>query len=307
MKYINNLIIGSGISSFIYSEIVKQKQVIYTGKENKVLQSNNLYEYDSVGGNSNIWGGYINFKRHKKFLKNKRYKEIFEKNLFKINKIFKINSKFTNTYCITDKNKNIFRVDKKLFKGNLIEKKIFKISIKKNNIRLTSEDNKTIFVKKLILCAGNLNLIKLLYQSNLIYSTDIISFDDGPCNYVLNIFINQKKNYYIPMPLIKIFEKLLFKKSKLYKISNDSFILQKFSNKINKHKILCENLLKLKEKKIRYFLSNHVTNLRINNIPIRKFIKSKSKRINVFSSGTIKKYLPGPIIQDLIFDILINK
>ena len=123
MKYINNLIIGSGISSFIYSEIVKQKQVIYTGKENKVLQSNNLYEYDSVGGNSNIWGGYINFKRHKKFLKNKRYKEIFEKNLFKINKIFKINSKFTNTYCITDKNKNIFRVDKKLFKGNLIEKK----------------------------------------------------------------------------------------------------------------------------------------------------------------------------------------
>ena len=40
---------------------------------------------------------------------------------------------------------------------------------------------------------------------------------------------------------------------------------------------------------------------------IRKFIKKKSKKINVFCSGTIKKYLPGPIIQDLILDILQNK
>ena len=33
---------------------------------------------------------------------------------------------------------------------------------------------------------------------------------------------------------------------------------------------------KLFEKlKLRYFLSNHVANLRINNVPIRKFIKSK--------------------------------
>ena len=307
MKYINNLIIGSGISSFIYCQTVKQKLVIYSGKENRILQSSNLYEYDSVGGNSNIWGGYINYKRHKKFLKNKKYKEIFKKDLFKVSKIFKKNSKFKNTYCVTDKNKNIFRINKKLFSGCLIERKILKISIKKNNIRLISDDNKKIFTKKLILCTGNLNLIKLLHQSNLIHSKDIISFDDGSCNYVLNAFINQKKNYYIPMPLLKIFEKMIFKKSKSYQILSESCILQKFSNTTNKHKIICKDLLKLKKNKIRYFLSNHVTNLRINNIPIRKFIKSKSKRINVYSSGTVKKYLPGPIIQDLIFDILINK
>ena len=63
----------------------------------------------------------------------------------------------------------------------------------------------------------------------------------------------------------------------------------------------------MEENKIRYFLSNHIANLRVNNVPIRKFIKKKSKKINVFCSGTIKKYLPGPIIQDLILDILQNK
>ena len=50
-----------------------------------------------------------------------------------------------------------------------------------------------------------------------------------------------------------------------------------------------------------------ITNLRINNIPIRKFIHQKSKRIDVYCSGTVKKYLPGPIVQDLIFDIINNK
>ena len=43
---------------------------------------------------------------------------------------------------------------------------------------------------------------------------------------------------------------------------------------------------------------------KINNIPIRKFVNQRSKKINVFCSGTLKKYLPGPIIQDLIFDII---
>ena len=63
----------------------------------------------------------------------------------------------------------------------------------------------------------------------------------------------------------------------------------------------------MKNKKIRYFLSNHVANLRINNIPVRKFINQKSSKIKVFCSGTVKKYIAGPVIQDLIFDIVNNK
>ena len=147
-------------------------------------------------------------------------------------------------------------------------------------------------------------MIKLLFNSDLINNDDVVSFEDGSCNYVMNFFINQKKNYYIPMPIKFIVEKLFLNKASEYKLCRTSLILQKFSNTSNQREIFCSNLLNLNEKKIRYFLSNHVANLRINNIPIRKFIQNKSKRINIFCSGTVKRYLPGPIIQDLIFDIV---
>ena len=73
-----------------------------------------------------------------------------------------------------------------------------------------------------------LNLIKLLYNSELITETDLISFDDGKCTYVINFLINQRNNYYIPMPLKNIFEKLYLKKSKSYKMLKTSFFTKIF-------------------------------------------------------------------------------
>ena len=109
------------------------------------------------------------------------------------------------------------------------------------------------------------------------------------------------------MPINQIIQKLVFKKSNLYKIIGETLILQKFSGSVNRYNFKCKDILKMKSNKIRYFLSNHVANLRVNNIPIRKFIRLKSNKIDVFCSGTIKKYFPGPVVQDLIFDILNNK
>ena len=48
-----------------------------------------------------------------------------------------------------------------------------------------------------------------MHDSDLIKPNDTISFEDGSCNYVLNLFIDQNKNYYIPMPMRFIIEKLL--------------------------------------------------------------------------------------------------
>ncbi len=301
-----NIIIGSGMSAYIYYKDTTDKVKIYSGNNNRILKSRNLYEYDTIGGNSNIWGGYINYRRHKKLFKNNKYKNFFKKNYLKVNKIFKISSNFSNTHCIMNVEDEVFRVKKNFFQGNLIEENINNIQVEKNNILLWGKKKK-IITKNLILCVGNLNLINLLYKSKFINGNDIISFDDANCNYVLNFFINKKKNYYIPMPVSKILEKMIFSKSTTYKISNDSLILQKFSNIVKTHKFSCEDLLKMNKSKLRYFLSNHVVNLRVNNVPIRKFINSKSRKIKVFCSGTIKKYLPGPVIQDLIHDILNNK
>ena len=307
MIYIKKLIVGSGISSFIYFQSNSKKLRVLTSTLNKVLKSNNFYEYDSIGGNSNIWGGYINYKRHRYFLKNYKYKNLFNKKLFFLSKIFIDKSKYTNTYCITNKKKETFRIKKSFFENKLIEKKIKRIDIKNKNINLITDDKKNILTNKLVLCIGNLNLLKLMYESNWLKSNDIISFDDSSCSYVMNFFNNFKSNYYIPMPLFKIVEKLIFKKSKSYKVTGETFILQKFSGSVKNYKLKCDDILKMKKNKLRYFLSNHIANLRVNNIPIRKFIKKKSKKIDVFCSGTVKKYLPGPIIQDLIFDILNNK
>ena len=307
MNFINKIIIGSGISSFVYYKNNPKKIKVFSNPSEKVFKSGNFYEYDKIGGNSNIWGGYINLKRHKKFLKNKKYRNFVQKKFFNIKKIFKNNPIFENTYCLTSKNNNLFRIKKSFFKNNLIEKKICKINIQKNKIILTLQDRKTVQTNKLILCVGNLNLLKLLHESNLIRSKDVISFDDSSCNYVLNIFKNPKINYYIPMPVKQILEKLIFQKSKNYQITGETVFLQKFSKIKKKYNLSCESILKNKKYKLRYFLSNHLVNLKVNNIPIRKFIKRKTNKIDIYCSGTVKKYLPGPVVQDLIFDILTNE
>ncbi len=305
MTYIKNILLGSGMSSFVYFHIKKEKPKVMTGDNKKILKSKNFYEYEAFGGNSNIWGGYINFSRHKRFLKNRNYNKLFKKRLFKIKKIFSEKFHFSNTCNLVDKNDDIFRVKKENFKNKVLLSKIRKINIKKNIIELVS-DKKIYSTEKLTLCIGNLNLIKLLYNSEIINSRDIISFKDGNCTYVPNLLIDKKKNYYIPMPLFYIFEKLFMKKSKNYESIKSSLILQKFSSKIQNIEISCKDLMKMRSYKLRFFLSNHIANLRINNVPVRKFISKKSKKINIFCSGTVNKYIPGPVIQDLIFDIATN-
>ncbi len=302
MKHFKSILLGTGMSSLVYLMNSKKKIKVFTAPGNNFYKRNNFYENDKLGGNSNIWGGYINYKRHKKFLNNRKYSEIFKKNIFKTLKIFNSNSLFSNTYCLVDKDQKIFRVKKQHF-GKISNGRIEKIIIKKNFLILKIK-KKFISTNNLNLCIGNLSLIKLLSNSNLIKPEDIISYDDGKCNYVINCFVNQKNNYYIPMPIVKIFEKLIFRKTNKYELIDSTFILQKFSGKISTHRIRCKDLLKKDKFKFRYFLSNHVVNLKVNNIPIRKFIFKKSGKINIYCSGTIKKYLPGPIIQDMIFDVV---
>jgi hypothetical protein len=300
-------IIGSGISSLIYFKNTKKKIKVFTDTDRKIIQNNNLYEYSGIGGNSNIWGGYINFNKHNKFLKNLNYKNFFRNNLLKVHSIF-IKSKYYNsTYCLTDYNNKIFRVSKKFFDEGraLIEKRINKIELQKGHIKLIT-NNKIYFVNNLVLCVGNLGLINLLTNSNLIRPMDKITFEDGNVSYGFTFLSDTKKNYNIPMPIKYIIEKLIFKKSKNYNLTNKTTFVQKFSKNYTTYSFLCKHLLKIRKNKIRFFLSNHITNLKVNNLPIREYISKKSNRIKVYNTGTIRKYKAGPIIQDLIFDI-VNK
>ena len=88
MTYYKNILLGSGMSSIVYFNL-KMKIKVITGDE-KNFKSKNFYEYQAFGGNSNIWGGYINFDRHKKFLKNKNYNKLFKKIISKKKYLVKI-------------------------------------------------------------------------------------------------------------------------------------------------------------------------------------------------------------------------
>lgn len=78
-------ILGSGISSYIYFKSTSEKATVFSSKKSLTIKSKNFYEFDTIGGNSNIWGGYINYDRHQKFLKNTKYKNFINKKFFKIN------------------------------------------------------------------------------------------------------------------------------------------------------------------------------------------------------------------------------
>ena len=106
MTYFQNILIGSGMSSLVFYMNSKKKLKIISSNKRKIFKSKNFYENDMIGGNSNIWGGYINFKRHKKFLNVKEYKKIFNKKLFKTKKFLMINLCFQTLFTCGRKRSN---------------------------------------------------------------------------------------------------------------------------------------------------------------------------------------------------------
>ena len=306
MEFINHTIIGSGLSALI-SDYRNSKSILFTNNREGIKRSKRFYEYQFLGGNSNLWGGYINYKRYKKLLKNELFKGFMaNNNFFKVTKFIK-NKNFENTCYLSENITNkIFRVKSKNFKSRLIKEKINKISLKKNYILLESYKN-TYGTNFLSLCSGNLGLIELLYNSNLLLKNDEISFYDGNVNYCLNIFLNHKNNYYIPMTLNEISRKLIYGKINESKANiKNTIIVQKFSNFSKEYAYSVEEILKYKSKSLRYFLSNHIVGVKVNKIPIKNYINSFSNRIKINCSGTIEEYIPGPISQDIIYNSLIN-
>ena len=309
MKFLDYAIVGSGLCSFIASLKVKKSSVLTklnydTSDVTKIL---NFYEYNNPGGNTNIWGAYINLERFKKFLiLNKKFRNFYEQNnIFTTSRISK-NSHFKKIgYIQNKKTKKILRLDKSFFK-NSINFDLKKITINKNYVDLIS-NKKTFRAKKVNLCIGNIGLIKVLKQSNLIFSHDIITYEDSSIKYVLNFNLNHKKFYYIPMSIKQIIEKLIYK-SNFYNINENknNLIVQGVSKEKKIFKFSIEKLLNAKKSFHRGLTTNHISNLRINNVPIEKFLRKKSKRVIINNSGTISKYIPGSISQDLIFNTFVK-
>ena len=306
-KRINkHTIIGGGLSALIKDQIT-DNAIIYCSSTKRLSISKNFYENLEIGGNTNIWGGYINYKKYLMFLKHNKFRLFIKyQKIFKLKKLF-IDRKFKDTYFISNFFDNkVLRIKNFFFKNPLISKKINKISIEKKKIFIHYGNDK-VLSNKLSICVGNLSLIEMLYNSKIINIYDRISFKDGSCSYCLNFKNNFKQYYYIPLTIKEIIEKLFFGKKEVYKSKiGRTLIAQKFSKKYIIHSFSVFELLKYKSNNIRYFLTNHTTNLKINGVEINKFMKNLSKNITVYNSGSIKRYIPGPISQNLIFNVIKN-
>lgn len=308
MKLINSAIIGSGISAFACSQAKPRSKVLYTDKK-ITIKKHKFYELNAFGGNTNVWGAYVNLFRLNKFkLKNKKFKKFIETNkFFEIKKLTK-NNQFRSVGYLSEKKKNIpFRLNKNHFK-NSNNFEIERIKIFKKFVELNSNNYKKIKCKELNLCVGNISLINLLFKSNLINKEDVISFEDGKIGYSFKKNFSKNKNYYIPMTIIQIIKKLFFisytySENEMYERS----LLQISENKYHAYKVRVIDLLNSSENLYRGFNSNHITNIKINNQTIKNFIKKKTKRVKVFCTGTINKYLSGSISQDLIYNAYCQK
>jgi hypothetical protein len=277
--------------------------MIFCDTKKKVNKNGRFYEYMGEGGNTNLWGGYINIKRLNYFFKNKKFKKFIKENkLFEVKKLYNNNVDNDTFYLSEKRNKKVFRINKKKFNSRIINAKIEKISISEKYILLFSK-KKVYKTRFLNLCIGNLGLIELLYKSNIISENDKITIRDGKCSYVLNFFLNKKINYYIPMTFREIIIKLIFKKIIKYKKKiSYTFLSQKFSKNSNIYSYKVKDIIYNKSGNLRFFLSNHPVQLKINKIPVDKFLQKMSSRLKVFNSGICKKYYPGPISQDIIYN-----
>jgi len=194
-----------------------------------------------------------------------------------------------------------------LYEKKIINFELKKILIKKEYLILQSAKN-SFKTKKVNLCIGNLGLLKVLYNSNIINNDDIISFTDGRVKYGLN-FNLKKNNYYIPMSPFQIIEKIIFDKSLFYNKSSlfKNLIVQIFDTKQINYNYKTSELLSMnKSLNLRFFITNHVTNLKINNIPINEFINIKTNKIIINCSGIINGHIKGSISQNIIYNSYIN-
>ena len=68
MKNHNHTILGGGLSALIKDQTIKNA-VILCDFEKKIIKSKKFYELNGFGGNTKIWGGYVNFERFKELEK----------------------------------------------------------------------------------------------------------------------------------------------------------------------------------------------------------------------------------------------
>lgn len=281
------------------------------------LKNGKMHDRLTLGGNANIWGGMIDAKKIPE-----RHLRFFKKNNINFEKL-----SFRKTGTISN-NKNIMQIQSR--EGLILKTEHLPIKIKngyilnfftkKKKLFINIKNSKksklqTLQVKKLFLCVGSVQLLDLLYRSNLLKENDIIEFSELYDHFKWRFtFSGYEKNittvrYHFCRALGHFFGIQYFARYlKLF-----SFVPlcvdQKFYSKKNSYKLTINNgtVTEIKNQKfetkkfgnsIKYF------NMKINNIEINKYLNKINSNIIGFGMSFINKKGPGPISNDILMDIV---
>ena len=293
-----------------------QKKTYSYGTLKFDLKKGKMHDRLILGGNSTIWGGHIN-------LRNISRKILY---IFKIHKVVFKKLSFKNTGTISN-NKDIFQVQ--TLTGNILKSQnlynnianafILNFFVKRKKIfvnMMMSEKGRIqkFHVSKLFLCLGTIQFLDLLYRSNFIKENDIIELSEFSHKFKFALLSNTiiTKNetiirYKFSRALghflgIQSFSKYL-KFLNFLPVCIDQYFYKKKKNyklQIKKSQVIEKNNLLTLNK---FGESVHYCNLRINKIPINKFLKKINPNILGIGMSFIDQKIPGPISNDIILDV----
>ena len=279
---------------------------------NKLI-STKIKDWLGLGGNSNIWGGFVNTAMIPKgFIKKLKESGIHLINLNKENGYNTSNSKFKQ-FIYKNEVLNVNNLIKNYYDGY-----VHKLKIKKNIIDIHIKDNtgtKVIKANKVILCLSTLQLIDLLYRSDLIENNSKITLQEFLYKIKIRFgFISKEmKNTEATLIRFNIFQALLHlvgfqKKLKFTSIFNivPIFIEQQFYKKLESRTIKVKNksLIELSKHKKNFGHSIHFCNMRIDGENINSALKKINNNLYGLGMPFCKQKEPGPISNDIISDCL---
>tara|TARA_S200000501_G_scaffold368972_1_gene407634 strand:- start:184 stop:1239 length:1056 start_codon:yes stop_codon:yes gene_type:complete len=293
-----------------------QKNTYSYGTLNFDLKKGKMHDRLILGGNSSIWGGHINLRNIKKKMLS----------IFKIHNVVFKKLSFKNTGAISN-NKDIYQVQ--TLTGNILESQnlynniknayILNFFIKRKKIfvnMMMSESGRIqkFHVSKLFLCLGTVQFLDLLYRSNFIKENDIIELSEFSHKFKFTLLSNTIKTKNATIIRYKFSRALghflgIQSFSKYLKFLNflpvciDQYFYKRKKNyklQIKKGQVIEKD----NDSDLNKFgVSAHYCNLRINKVPINKFLKRINPNIFGIGMSFIDQKIPGPISNDIILDV----
>ncbi len=306
-------------SSFLYNKILGLKAGSYTKLENKLLNTK-IHDRLIQGGNGTIWGGFFNANA----ISNEQL------NVFKNANVSLAPLSFAQTGSISA-NEEMFQLqdlDAKILNPADVVKDIspaylesFKVLndgslelriLKSGGVLQTSLEKLTF--KRLILSIGVVQLIDLLYRSNFIKENDILELSEFKYHLPLRMSGSHfaKDSQIIRFNFLRgllhhfgiqhypritsFFDHLIpfvFEQSFLWKKNSISFVIKQGA------------LFELRNSEnLKFGLSIHYCNLKINGVSANDFLESLSSSIIGLGMAFVDQQMPGPISNDIFIDAI---